>query len=166
MDFRWLLDVWMLTSLAIAFDDDLCICLFILVWVCSPLPCALPDVMWGFNVLWMVMMMMEMVMSIIDHINWAGKKSHEIFRHGDDIAKVRFYNASVYAQQQEVSTHKQTQQHQNCLNADLINPLAQINTAWCKTYISWFVSAAFSCTGICFWDSWNLKFWRLTPAEF
>ena len=57
------------------------------------------------------------------------KKSHEIFRHGDDIAKVRFYNASVYAQQQEVSTHKQTQQHQNCLNADLINPLAQINTA-------------------------------------
>ena len=50
-------------------------------------------------------------------------KATFFFSNGVGTAKVRFYNASVYAQQQEVSTNKQTQQNRNHHNAEFIYAL-------------------------------------------
>ena len=61
--------------------------------------------------------------------NLSRKKSSRFFRHDGSITKVRFYNASVYAQQQEVVTDKQKQQNQTYHNVKLIYKLAQVNTA-------------------------------------
>jgi hypothetical protein len=78
------------------------------------------------------------------------KKSSRFFRQDASNKKVRFSIASVYAQPQEVSTIKQTQQNQKHHNAKLIYTIAQTNTAWCNIYISCLCSRAFVCTCICF----------------
>ena len=61
--------------------------------------------------------------------NLSRKKVPVFFRQGASITKVRFYNASVYVQQQEVAKDKQKQQNQNYHNEELIFAIAQTNTA-------------------------------------
>ena len=72
------------------------------------------------------------------------KKRPRIFPPGEFITKDRFYIASVYAQHQEVSTHKQTQQNQHC-------PIAEFKKLTCTNQYSLMQDALFlfDCNSIC-----------------
>ena len=79
MDFRWLLDVWMLTSPAICLHaftldqcngciDCVCVCMCGCCDGCITFQYCLHGVIHCLNVLWVMMMILEMVPAILEYI--------------------------------------------------------------------------------------------------